>query len=99
MAASCPEGAVLVSTHREGHCDGPDGGFGSRALLATIEAKRRGWSSSATSTRRGACASEVDGTPCQPRAERTGSRSRSRAEKAARVQSEGRSAPERCWRP
>jgi uncharacterized protein len=41
MIAPCPDGAVLVlHSPPKGHCDGPDGGFGSPALLAAIEAKR-----------------------------------------------------------
>ena len=41
MIAPCPEGAVMVlHSPPKGHCDGPDGGFGSPALLAAIEAKR-----------------------------------------------------------
>lgn len=41
MIAPCPEGALLVlHSPPKGHCDGPDGGFGSPALLAAIEAKR-----------------------------------------------------------
>lgn len=41
MIAPAPEGAVLVlHSPPKGHCDGPDGGFGSAALLAAIEQKR-----------------------------------------------------------
>ena len=41
MIAPCPERAVLVlHSPPKGHCDGPDGGFGSPALLAAIEEKR-----------------------------------------------------------
>jgi Icc-related predicted phosphoesterase len=64
LVAPCPEGAVLVlHSPPKGHCDGPDGGFGSRALLAAIEAKRPRLVVFGHIHEAWGCASEVNGTP------------------------------------
>jgi Icc-related predicted phosphoesterase len=57
----CPEGAVLVlHSPPQGHCDG---GFGSAALLAAIEAKRPRLAVCGHIHEQWGCTSEVGGTP------------------------------------
>jgi Icc-related predicted phosphoesterase len=59
-----PEGAVLVlHSPPKGHCDGPDGGFGSPALLAAIERKRPRLVVFGHIHEAWGCASEAGGAP------------------------------------
>ena len=61
MLDACPEGAVLVlHSPPQGHCDG---GFGSPALLAGIEAKRPRLVVFGHIHEQWGCSSEVGGTP------------------------------------
>jgi Icc-related predicted phosphoesterase len=66
LLAPCPKGAVLIlHSPPKGHCDGgPDGShFGSRALLAAVEAKRPRLTVFGHIHEAWGCSSEVDGAP------------------------------------
>ena len=64
MIAPCPEGAVLVlHSPPKGHCDGPDGGFGSAALLAAIEEKKPRLAVFGHIHESWGCSSEAGGAP------------------------------------
>lgn len=66
MLAGCPEGAILVlHSPPQGHCDANGGGdhFGSRALLAAIEAKRPSLAVCGHIHESWGCESRIGGTP------------------------------------